>query len=99
MPNEIKSKEYSTPFYMRQPHPAPRHSINGYVESICASDAQNRINQWNDSPEGYRYQLDHVDLIRTENEDSDTSCNPWPDSRCSWELKGVGIYNLYYKKL
>lgn len=97
--DELKSKEYSTSFYMRQPHPASRHAIEGYVESVCDSDAKKRMEQWNNGPDGKMYEFDHVDLIRTENEDSNTNCDQWPSTVCHWELKGNAIYNLYYRKL
>lgn len=100
MPEEnvtCSTDEYPANVYIRQPHSADRPQIEGHALGACKQDAIARINHWNDSPEGEKYELDHVEFLRMENETYHSDYDPWTGVR-HWELKGTAKYKLCYKK-
>ncbi|MFC3886123.1 hypothetical protein ACFOU2_22615 [Bacillus songklensis] len=71
---------------------------NGHALNAAGAEDERKVNGWNDDPDGFKYKLDHVDLINVEQLDIDDDYNSWTGER-SWKYDGRAHYCLCYRRL
>ncbi|MED2798134.1 hypothetical protein P4244_11280 [Bacillus thuringiensis] len=93
----MESREIRVPFEIKQPHRAPSEQIKGYAINACEAAGRQKVDQWNDGPDGKRYEYDSVSFVTTEGDHTDTENDFFHGSK--WKFNSTAVCELHYNKL
>ncbi|HDX9695219.1 hypothetical protein COJ38_21880 [Bacillus cereus] len=90
-----ESKTFEQNIDIGRHHRLEGAELDGAIAEQCRNSAIQKVNGWNDGPQGKLYDFVDIHMISNKNAHTETKHDPWTGKN-SWDYTSLASYTIMY---